>query len=422
MRHCESRPLLPYRWELVLWLWFAFFLNQGDRQIFSVVLPQLKAELNLDDVQAGLVATLFSAALAIAVPVAGILGDRWDRKKVIVGSLLGWSLTTLCTGFVTGLPYLILVRSLATGAGEALYAPAAYALMAQQHVETRARAMAIHQTALYVGVVASGFLAGWIADRYGWRPAFWSFGVVGIALGVICLFRLQPALPAARSTPIPLWTVFHTLVSTPTVVLLSLAFGCMVFVNVGYLTWMPTYLHERFGLSLANAGFSSMFSHHLFAFAGVATGGAVSDWLAVRNPRRRLDIQAFGLMVASPFLFILGDTGSLWTVIAALAAFGFFRGIYDSNIYASVYEVVEPRMHATASGFVICFAFLFGSTAPVLLGAIKQRFGLAHGFSVLALAYITGAVCIVAGSARFFERDHKRAQAAAVAARGINNE
>ncbi|MBL8235168.1 MAG: MFS transporter, partial [Bryobacterales bacterium] len=137
-----------YRWELVFWLWCAFFLNQADRQVYSVVLPQLRTELQLSDIEAGLVATLFSLALALCVPVAGWAGDRLDRRRIVLVSLAGWSLSTLLTGFSTGLVFLVLIRSAATGAGEAFYAPAAYALMAAHHAETRSRAMSVHQTAL----------------------------------------------------------------------------------------------------------------------------------------------------------------------------------------------------------------------------------------------------------------------------------
>lgn len=172
----EPGSRFPYKWEMLVWLWLAFFFNQADRQVFGTVLPQLKLELHLSDVQAGWLATAFTAALAIAVPFAGYVGDVCDRARVITWSLLGWSAATLLTGFGTTFLYFIIVRSIATGAGEAFYAPAANALIAEHHTETRGRAMAIHQTSLYGGVIASGLIAGWIADRFGWRMSFWGFG------------------------------------------------------------------------------------------------------------------------------------------------------------------------------------------------------------------------------------------------------
>lgn len=403
-----------YRWELLVWLWFAYFLNQADRQVYSVVLPQLRAELHLNDVQAGLVATLFSVFFAVCVPVAGWAGDRWDRKKIIVLALLGWSLATLLTGLATGIVFLILVRSLATGAGEAFYGPSAMALISSYHVETRSRAISIHQTSLYTGVIGSGFLAGWIADHYGWRWAFAAFGGAGLLLGALAWNRL---LPAPRSVgarrPAFLHSVKH-LLGIPSVRRLAAAFGCMVFVNVGYLTWMPTYLHERFHLNLAQAGLLSMLPHHLLAFAGVAIGGWAADRMALRNPRRRLDLQAFGLLGGAPVLCLLGLLVELTPVLIALAVFGVFRGVYDSNIHASLYEVVEPHYRSTAAGLMSALAFFFGGAAPVTLGWIKQSYGLAAAFPVCGIVYLLGAGCIAHASWRHFRTDCRHARPAFV--------
>lgn len=398
-----------YRWELLVWLWFAFFLNQADRQVYSVVLPQLRGELGLTDVQAGLIATLFSLALAVSVPFAGWAGDRFDLKRIIIVSLAGWRLSTLVSGFATGMLFLIAVRSLATGAGEALYAPAAYALMGRYHRETRSRAMSIHQTALYVGIVCSGFVAGWIADHYGWRAAFWVFGGAGLIIALLAAMRLENARPAAHREQPPVGQVVRRLAATPTALLLAAGFGCLVFVVVGYLTWMPTFLHERFHLSLAEAGFHSMFWHHLLAFAGVAVGGWAADKLALRRPRRRLDVQAVGLVGGAPFLFLVGSLDTLAAVLATLAVFGIFRGIYDCGSFATLFEVVEPEHHATACGLLIALGHGFGSLAPVVLGFVKQRVGLETGFSILAALYLFGAVCLWMAGALFFERDYARA-------------
>jgi len=401
---------LPYRWELVAWFWLAFLLNQADRQIFNVVLPLVKSDLRLSDVQAGLVASVFTASLAVMIPVAGYAGDVYSRKRIIVCSLLGWSLSTLLTGFSPGLLYLIVVRSVATGVGEAFYAPSAFALIGEYHVETRAQAMAVHQTSLYVGVVLSGLLAGYLGDRFGWRSAFWTFGFVGIVVAGVMNRRLRgssPGLsPAAERPPAPL--VLRTILGRPTALLLALALGGMVFVNIGYLTWMPTYLHERFHLSLANAGFSSMFHHHLLAFFGVMLGGRLSDQFARTRPRFRLELQGAGLLLAAPFLYLMGSTSELAPTYFALGAFGFFRGFYDSNIYASLFEVIEPRFHASASGLMTAFAFVVGSLAPVALGAVKQAVGLSLGLSSLSLVYLAAAASMFIAVFLFFQDDFLR--------------
>jgi len=412
---------VPYRWELVAWLWLAFLLNQADRQLFNVVLPQLQTDLGLSDVQAGLIASAFTMALAVMVPIAGYAGDRLARHRIVVGSLFAWSLATAVTGLAGGVWFLLIVRSLATGVGEGCYAPSANALIGAHHTTTRARAMAIYQTSLYVGVIGSGVAGGALADRFGWRTAFWVFGAAGVMLAVALALRLRRTHIVAleeRPTAVPsaLVTVRRVL-RTPTVAYFLVACCAMIFVNVGYLTWMPTFMHERFGLSLAAAGFSSLFAHHVGAFVGVLVGGWWSDRRAPRRPQIRFEVQAWALLGGAPFLFMLGLADSVPMVHLALAGFGFCRGAYDANTYPVLFGVVEPRLHASASGLVIAIAFSAGSLAPVALAVVKGRAGLATGLSSLALVYVVGGVIALVGAVRTFMIDFARAQQPIVSVR-----
>ena len=131
-------PSGAYKWELIVLLWGAFFLNQGDRQVFNSVIPLIREGLGLSDVQIGLVGTIFTVIYGILVPVAGYAGDVIQKRWVVFLSLLTFSVGTLATGFAGGLVLLIVFRSLATGAGEAFYYPAANSLIGQYHRGTRA--------------------------------------------------------------------------------------------------------------------------------------------------------------------------------------------------------------------------------------------------------------------------------------------
>src|SRR5437660_7954374 len=84
------RRALPYKWELMVLLWFAYFFNRADRQIYSFVMPQIQSDLKLSDFQLGLVATIFTWTYGLLVPFGGYLGDLLRRKWVIVISLLLW--------------------------------------------------------------------------------------------------------------------------------------------------------------------------------------------------------------------------------------------------------------------------------------------------------------------------------------------
>ena len=171
------KKLFPYKWELVFWLFIAFFFNQADRQIFNVLLLDIQLGLGLTSEQMGLVGTALLLVNGLLLPVAGILGDRISKKWIIVGALLLWSVSTMLTGLAGGLPALILLRSVATGGGEAFYSPPANKLISENHAkDTRATAISIHQMALYLGFICSGVIATVVAKRLGWRSAFFVFG------------------------------------------------------------------------------------------------------------------------------------------------------------------------------------------------------------------------------------------------------
>jgi sugar phosphate permease len=188
--------------------------------------------------------------------------------------------------------------------------------------------------------------------------------------------------------------------------MLTLAFGCMVFVNVGYLTWMPLYLVEKHGMSVTMAGFSSLIYHHVGAFFGVMLGAKLADKLAKKNPKMRLVIQSAALLGGAPFIFLMGFADSQAVIYGALAIFGFMRGVYDSNIFASLYEVVKPSIRSSATGFMLMFAFLMGAFAPLILGVLKPTLGLAASFSALSFFYLAGSVLIFIATKLFFKNDY----------------
>ena len=408
----KKKEFLPYKWELIVLLWFAFFFNQADRQAYNVVLPLLSADLKLSPVQAGLVASIFLWCYALLVPVAGYLGDISRRKWIVFWSLLVWSAGTILSGVTTGLASLIVFRSIATGGGEAFYFPSANSLIGQYHHKTRAMAMSIHQTALYVGLIASGFIAGWIGEHFGWRSAFYVFGAVGVVLALVIMVRLkdvglaEEATAQVKSERLPLSVVLKAIAGKPTVWALWLAFSLFLFAGIGYITWMPSFLHEKFKLSLSNAGFSSMFYHHVAAMIGVLLGGKVSDILATRRRTVRLEVEYVGLFLGAPFICLMGLTDNLLLCYVGLAGFGLFRGIYDSNLYAALFDVIEPRFRASAVGIMLAVVFFVSAFAPVALGWAKSTIGLTAGMALLSLAYFIAGLIILLALKTTFHRDY----------------
>ncbi len=404
-----KKIIIPYKWELIILLWFAFFFNQADRQIFNIVLPSIRDDLGLTDASMGLVASVFTLFYGIMVPVGGFLGDRLNKKYILILSLLVWSMATLITGLSSTLVHLIILRSFALGGGEAFYTPSASALICEYHQKTRSLALSVHQTAVYAGIIGSSFLTGLIAEAFGWRSAFYLFGGLGIVLAIIIWFRLKNSLVMNIEKPVPesknIRDVLKLFLSKPTAILLTLAFAGMQFTGIGFLTWMPTFLHEKYSFSLARAGFDSTFYHHVAAFIGVLIGARIADNLAQKYSGIRGFVQMTGLLMAIPFIIIIGRSDSLLIIYSALAIFGFSRGFYDSNLLAALYDVIEGPYRSTATGFLLMFGFIVAASSPYILGVIKPLFGLADGLAFLSVGFIFSSACIAIALIFFYRKD-----------------
>lgn len=412
-----------YKWEVLLLLWMAYLLNQGDRQVFNTVLPAIRDALSLTDTSIGWIATIFNLFYACCVPFGGWVGDRFSKKWVVTIAILFWSVATMFTGLANGVFLLILMRSVATGGGEAFFGPANYSLLGQYHTDTRARAMSIHQTAYYIGVILAGWLAGAIADFFdksnpggGWKYSFLIFGVAGIVWGVLMILRLKdnPDAPKVDKTKLAnpfktIWMGFKAVFSTPTSLMLTIGFSGLIFVITGYMTWVPAYLQEEFAQSQSAAGLNSMLWTYVAAFVGVLLAGSLSDRLARRSNMARMMLQGFGLLGGAVFLFLMGGNPTIILLYSAFAGWGFFRAFFDANTYAVLYDVTPSHLHASCSSAMITTGFAVGSLAPVILGALKEKMGsLGATFPILGWIWIVCGVLMIAVAATCYQKDYDK--------------
>ena len=414
-----------YKWEILSFLWVAFFLNQADRQIFNVLLTSIKADLMLTDAQMGFIATTFNFAFAILVPISGLLGDRISKRNILVFSILLWSIATMCTGFSSSMLMFIIFRSLATGMGEALFGPAYVSTIASYHKETRALAMSIHQTSYYIGVVASSVIATYVASLWGWRSAFVVFGAMGVIWGLLMLLRMRDkprivdlqaeeqnsAQAPVKAEKIPIRESFMAIFSAPTAIILVVGFSGLIFVLNGFLTWMPAYLQQNLGFTMESAAFNATFWTHISAFVGIILAGRLSDKLSAIKHSYRMLLQASGLLLAIPFILMMGSAKELWVVYIGLAGFGFTRAFFDANTYAVMYDVIPEKHRASASGTMCMIGFGIGSLSSWIIGALKPIIGLSTGISMLALVWLPCSLLLLVAYKFTYEKDYKKAQA-----------
>jgi len=411
-----------YKWYIVGMLWWISFFNYADRQAIFSVFPLLEKEMQLDSVQLGLLGSSFAWTYGLTAPLAGLIVDRVRRKTAILAGLHVWSLICMATALSRNFYHLLFFRA-AEGLGETIYYPASMSMISDYHGKTtRSRAMGLHQTSVYVGTIGGGFFAGLIGQYYGWRWSFIVFGGLGILLGLFLnRFIVEPARgqadlaelgPHARlTTRMPLARFLKTVWGTPTVLILMSAFICANFVATVLLSWMPKFLYDKFGFSLAIAGLMATLFVQLASMLGSPLGGWLADTLRRRYAGGRMMVQAGALLIGAPFVFLCGSTNSVTALVAGLICWGLFKGFYDANIFASVYDVIRPEARGTAAGFMNMVGWLGGGTAPLIIGFLAARIGLSAAISSAALVYVLASLLLTTGILLFVRRDVARMQA-----------
>lgn len=392
-------------------LWFVCFFNYADRQAIFSVFPLLSSEMGLNDIQLGIVGSSFMWVYALSGPLAGAVGDRVSRKNLILSGLVFWSVITAATALSTDYIHLVIFRAL-EGLGEAFYFPASMSLLSDYHGrDTRSRAMSFHQSSVYAGTIAGGALAGYLGQHYGWRSSFWLFGSLGTLLGLVLVFLLREPVRGQTEMPDPSHSGVlpqpnflrdaGELFRQPMAVILISVFVGANFVAMIFLTWMPSFLYRKFGMSLSMAGLSGTAFLQIASVLGVMTGGFLADRLVRRYLSGRMMVQALGLLCGVPFIFLTGWTLSVPVLIIAMCGFGFFKGMYDANIWASLYDVVRPERRGIAGGLMNSIGWLGGGTAPVIIAAASARYGLSACLSANALIYLVVGLLLIAGIRAF---------------------
>ena len=422
-----------YKWFLLLLLSGAFFFHQADRALFGLLTIPIQNELGLDDVQIGWINTVLSWTLAAMAFIAGPVGDRFPRKWVITISLMAWSVMTIMMGFVGEwhvlgfvLPAFVVVmffRSIATGVGESFYGPCYPPLIANYHKETLSVALSIHQGSLYFGLMTSGLIVAKALGLLGnWRNVFIAFGAAGFLLGVSFIFLLKDGgthetqgTHETKVTEKPgLLSGYKAFFTNPSAILAMCGFIAIVFVNNAYLFWAPKFMAVKFMSDMpmkeavAQAGSATMLWHHLFAFGAIMAGAVVTDRFVKRFPRFRLGFQITALFLGAPCLAIVGFSSSAAMMVVMSALYGVFRGFFEVNTHASLFDVMDPRFRSTSVGIFTLFAFFFGGLSGVLMGWLSDEYGVRGfevGFGIMGATYVVGAVLMMISYFFTFKND-----------------
>jgi MFS family permease len=367
-------------------------------------MPQLRTEFQLTATQLALISSVFFWIYAIAAFLSGRLSDTGRRSRVVVGGLMFWSVATGVASLSTGFAMFIALRGF-VALGESTYYPAATALISDWHSRSmRSRALSLHQTGVFAGAGLGGYLAGEIADRFGWRIPFVIFGGVGLALGAL-LLKLLRDRPVAHVTPAsagnPRSPLSLVLAQRPALYL------CVIFflsngAATGITVWAPTYVHDVMGLNLGTSALYGAASINLAGFLAVPFGGLLADWLAGRSAIGRFYALIIGLGIAAVCLvpFALARSAPMVGVVLLCSSIG--KGLFDGCIYAAMHDVVPPQARATAVGLMTMLGFFGAGLMPLLVAQSASLLGMAAGLASLAVLYFiaVGILLATRGSTR----------------------
>jgi MFS family permease len=368
-------------------LWLAFALNYIDRQMVYSMFPALTRELGFTTTGLAWIGTLFLWTYTLAMPLAGWLGDRWRRDRLIVASLALWSGATLGCGLAESATSFQFWRG-AMGLTEALYYPTAMALIAAVFPDSqRSRALGIHQSAQLAGIVLGGYFGGWAADHAGWRSAFWIAGGAGVLYSLV-LARFLPGSRAA--SPVGRAGRIHWDMRFAALCVMFAMFCSMQWV---FFAWYPTFLQERFSLSMTDAGWNATLFVQGATIVGILLGGAAADRLRRQLSGARLHVAAAGVFFAAPFAYLAFAAESLWAARAYSFAFGIFAGCLAANAFAAAFDLFEESARGLAAGVLNACGGVAGGTIILLAGIYKNDLGFSGLLAyTAALAMVSSAV------------------------------
>ena len=178
--------------------YLAFFLllnifNFVDRNLLMAFANEIKSDFNLSNVEWGLLTGVyFLFFYSIFGIFMGVLGDKFNRMKIIAVGVFLWSLMTAFTGIAKSFIHLIIARAL-IGIGESALTPNAVSMLSDLFPQNkRATASAIYYLGIPLGVGVGLIIASVFGPIFGWRTVFITLGLIGIVLAIITYFLAVP--------------------------------------------------------------------------------------------------------------------------------------------------------------------------------------------------------------------------------------
>ena len=359
------------------------FLNYMDRYVAAAVGHTIQKELRISDSDLGLLGTAFLLVYALAAVPFGFWGDRGTRKTVIGVGVAIWSVATLFTGFARTYAQLFLSRAV-VGIGEASYYPAGTSLMSDYFPkDQRSRVMAIWGAGATVGIAVGYAGGGIIADKLGWRAAFFFAAVPGLIFALLAFTMREPLRGAVEATGKAVAKTadaslrkFLDLLRIPTLRATIIAQTLLYFVLASNAFWLPTYLQRKFEMSAGTAGLLSGGVIVAGGLIGILAGGWIADRRALKTPRAHLEVGIVGFLGGAVLIAvaILSPVLTVFVPFFLLTVICLY--LYQGPFTAVAQNVVSPALRASSVTLLLFIAHVAGdSHSPYDVGVISDHLG-----------------------------------------------
>lgn len=370
------------RWFIVAIIFLAIVFNYVDRQIVSILKPMLKSEFSLNDSGYAWILNIFTICYAVMYPITGWMVDRFGARLVMFWGVITWSLACIGGGLSRTIGQFGFFRGL-LGAAEPTNFPAQLKVIAVWFPgKLRATANSLCVAGSSIGAIIAPPTIAWLAITYNWKVAFITMGVIGILIAILwkLIYRDPPPhimKEATTSSSGEPTAAFEWKQLWGTKSLWGILLIRFVSDPVWYfcLFWLPGYLQEESGLTLAQVG---MFGWIPFLFADLGAIGtsAWSDKLVKKgyDPLRARKVMLTRVAVLSPLCALTPYLGGAWATLAvfSIVAIACLSWLFTiSVVVAEAFPVKNvASVLGIAGGFGALGAVLFNYFVGQFMGTL----------------------------------------------------
>lgn len=384
-----------YRAYVLVLLLLLHIFSFVDRTLMGILAPAIKRDLNVSDGTLGLMNGLAFALLYVgaSIPIS-FMADRFNRARILAGSLALWSLCTSLCG-LAGTSGQLFAARMAVGVGEAGGTAPSHAIIADYFPRAqRARALGIYSFGVPLGSTIGMLLGAYISTAFNWRTTFLFIGVLGLPLAALVLMTVKEPRLAQKTDSwhhIGIVAAARSIGTRGAFWFVSLGGGVAAMMGYGLVFWMPSFLSRSHGMPLTTVALVYGGTTALGGVLGNIIGGWSGDRLVRKmGPAGYCLVPAVGFLISAPFVIIALLADSRWVIFSCLLVPALAGGSAQPTIISAVQHLATVRTRAVASAMMMVVNTLIGlALGTALMGYVSDQFAARYGSESLRYAILS---------------------------------